>query len=204
MQPSSQAALLPRSASFAGLLAALASSPTDATDPSPASIPAWSSDDLGEEVASLSYERALRAHARYKPADRGDGTGNAAAGAEAQPATVAVPPTTANFDHLAGVEAAETAQAAAEPERRSASVTIRLSTAECALLRRRAAEAGVTVSAYLRSCTLEADALRAEVKQALAEMRTAGLTRRMAAKAPTRCSWIGCLARVFSRRKLVN
>ena len=53
-------------------------------------------------------------------------------------------------------------------------MTIRLSTAECALLRRRAAEAGVTVSAYLRSCTLEADALRAEVKQALAEMRTAG------------------------------
>jgi hypothetical protein len=30
------------------------------------------------------------------------------------------------------------------------------------------------------------------------------LTKRMAAKAPTRRSWIGCLARVFSRRKLVN
>ena len=28
--------------------------------------------DLGEDVATLSYERALRAHARYKPADRGD------------------------------------------------------------------------------------------------------------------------------------
>jgi hypothetical protein len=204
MQPSSQAAPAPRSGSFAGLLAALASSATDATDPSPASIPAWSSDDLSEEVASLSYERALRAHARYKPADRSDGTVTAPAGAKAQPATVAAPVTTANFDHPAGVDIREAAQAAAELERRSASVTIRLSTAEYALLRRRAAEAGVTVSAYLRSCVLEADALRAEVKEALAELRTAGLTERMAAKAPTRCSWIGCLARVFSRRKLVN
>ena len=46
---------------------------------------------------------------------------------------------------------------------KSASITIRLSKAECAQLRRRAAEAGLTVSAYLRSCTFEAESLRAEV-----------------------------------------
>ncbi len=50
-------------------------------------------------------------------------------------------------------------------------MTIRLSKAECARLRERAAEAGLTVSAYLRSCALEAEALRAEVKQALAELK---------------------------------
>ena len=44
-----------------------------------------------------------------------------------------------------------------ERELRTASVTIRLSTAECARLHQRAAEAGLTVSAYLRSCMLEAE-----------------------------------------------
>ncbi len=57
--------------------------------------------------------------------------------------------------------------------RRSASITIRLSRAENAQLRERAAEAGLTVSAYLRSCTLQAEALRAQVKQALAQLRAA-------------------------------
>ncbi len=174
MQPSSQTASSPRSASFAGLLAALASPAANATDIPPASIPAWSSDDLSEEVTTLSYERALRAHARYKPADRYDATAAAAGGRNEQPATVAKPVASAKFDESAGEEARETAQAAAELERRRASVTIRLSAAECARLKQRAAEAGLTVSAYLRSCALEAEALRAQVKQALAELRTAG------------------------------
>jgi hypothetical protein len=58
-----------------------------------------------------------------------------------------------------------------ESDLRSASVTIRLSRTECARLHQRAAEAGLTVSAYLRSCAVEAEALRAQVKQALAEMK---------------------------------
>jgi hypothetical protein len=48
-----------------------------------------------------------------------------------------------------------------------------MSTAECAQLRQCAAEAGLTVSAYLRSCTFEVEALRAQVKDALAELRSA-------------------------------
>jgi predicted DNA binding CopG/RHH family protein len=55
--------------------------------------------------------------------------------------------------------------------KRPASVTIRLSAAECAQLKQRAAEAGLTLSAYVRSCTFEAEALRAQVKQALGELR---------------------------------
>jgi len=54
-----------------------------------------------------------------------------------------------------------------------ASITIRLSEQECAQLRQRAAEAGLSVSAYLRSCTLEVEDLRAQVKATLAEMRSA-------------------------------
>ena len=76
-------------------------------------------------------------------------------------------------------DAADTASAATplptgvatDRDLRSASVTIRMNKAECARLRERAAEAGLTVSAYLRSCALEAEALRAEVKQALAELK---------------------------------
>ena len=59
------------------------------------------------------------------------------------------------------------------PEKRSASVTLRMSRAECDQIRQRAAEAGLTVSAYLRSCALEAESLRAQVKDALAAMRAA-------------------------------
>ena len=59
---------------------------------------------------------------------------------------------------------------AAKPPR-TASITIRLSEAECAQLRQRAAESGLTVSAYLRSCTLEVESLRAQVKDTLAQLR---------------------------------
>jgi hypothetical protein len=54
-----------------------------------------------------------------------------------------------------------------------ASVTIRMSAVECARLHARAAESGLTVSAYLRSCTLEVESLRAQVKEALAGLRVA-------------------------------
>jgi hypothetical protein len=47
-----------------------------------------------------------------------------------------------------------------------------MSKAECAQLHRRAAEAGLTVSAYLRSCTFEAESLRAMVKDTLARLRS--------------------------------
>ena len=58
-------------------------------------------------------------------------------------------------------------------EKKSASITIRMSADECDRLKQRAAEAGLTLSAYLRSCTLEAESLRAQVKEALAAIRTA-------------------------------
>jgi hypothetical protein len=56
-------------------------------------------------------------------------------------------------------------------EHRHAVVSIRLNDSEIERLRQRAAESGISVSAYMRSCVLEAEHLRAQVKQALAEMR---------------------------------
>jgi hypothetical protein len=171
----------PTISDFAGLLATLASPPPDAAE----DAPLWNSSDLGEDVALLSYERALRAHARYRPLDRnrdrnsdrdsdrdldrGDELPVPSAGPSIGPSIGA--DATAAIDRIAA--AAEALQPAVAPDRdlRSASVTIRLSKAECTRLHRRAAEAGLTVSAYLRSCALEADALRAQVKQALAELK---------------------------------
>jgi hypothetical protein len=57
--------------------------------------------------------------------------------------------------------------------RKSASITIRLSDAECALLHKRADSAGLTMSAYLRSCVFEVESLRSQVKEALSQIRSA-------------------------------
>ena len=125
------------------MLAALASPP-----PEEESLAKTSSEsDLGDDVVTLSYERALRAHARYVPADKNDW------------------PLTREAQIGVGISQDESVLPAATRD------GIRLSEAECARLHKHAAEAGVTVSAYLRSCTFEAEALRAEVKTALAELR---------------------------------
>jgi len=50
-------------------------------------------------------------------------------------------------------------------------ISVRLSEEESAQLRSRAAESGISVSAYMRSCVLDAEHLRAQVKHALGEMR---------------------------------
>jgi hypothetical protein len=174
MQQSTAPAPSPTSASFAGLLAALAA-------PASAWSPPWSEDSLEDDVATLSYERALMAHARYRPTDQ----------SLTQPAV----PLSIYQDEIPAPAAAPTSQAAARPPAnpesrldsftptppihnldrnlKNASITIRLSQAECAQLHRRAAEAGLTVSAYLRSCTFEAEALRAMVKDTLAQLRPA-------------------------------
>jgi hypothetical protein len=80
-----------------------------------------------------------------------------------------------------------------------ASITIRLSKAECEQLRNRAAQAGLTVSAYLRSCTFEAEALRAQVKDVLAEMRKAASIAKPGNSGAARCSWFDWLSRLMPR-----
>jgi len=108
----------------------------------------WNDTVLAEDVTSISYEQALRSHARGGPR---------------------------NLENLPPPMDSENAQTGAEakaPQLKKASITIRLSEPECAQLRRRASEAGMTVSAYMRSCTFEVESLRAQVKQTLAEIRS--------------------------------
>jgi hypothetical protein len=156
----------PTFSDFAGLLARIASPPPGATE----NVPLWNDSDLGEDVAALSYERALRIHARYRPEHRGPGP--------AMPPANPGPDAGADAVFDAGGAAAEAdarqslpTAVAQDRNLRSASVTIRLSKAESARLHQRAAEADLTISAYLRSCALEAETLRAQVKQALAELK---------------------------------
>ncbi len=191
MQPSAKAQPSPNSPSFAGLLAALALPSRDEAE----RTPAWNSDDLGEDVATLSYERALRAHARYKPADRWEWETAHAARPETVDEREAAPLPAARTS----LELPVQANTAHDRDLRQASVTIRLSQAECARLHERAAEAGVTVSAYLRSCTFEAEALRAEVKAALADLRAAALKEKPAVPVQEQRSWFGWFARLLPR-----
>lgn len=172
-------------ANFAGLLAALASPARE----DPALARTSSESDLGDDVVTLSYDRVLRAHARYQPTDRSDW----------------------QLGRAARVDESLTPRASRAPEDvfdrdlRTTSVTVRLSKAECASLHQRAAEAGLTVSAYLRSCTIEAEALRAEVKTALAELRLTASKKKPAAsekERPTFWGWVafGWLASFFPGR----
>lgn len=150
--------------SFAGVLAQLA-------NPEKKFPPARDLDGLEDDVATLSYESALRA-ARVAVSE---------AGQHAAPRPVPVPsamkespraeqpaaPVPA-FTHTVEDPAS---LASVEANRKSASITIRLSQPEAEQLRQRASEAGMTISAYLRSCAFEVESLRAQVKTTLAEMK---------------------------------
>jgi hypothetical protein len=181
----------PASPSFAGLLAALAAPGQGSWAPAakPASpprsnAPAWNDDDLAEDVATLSYERALRTHARYRATDQSltqlnDLPPNLLSELpdfdfeETSPATKAPAPEAPFADYAKTAAASHSDRYATPLEKnlKQASVTIRMSRSECVQLHRRAAEAGLTVSAYLRSCTFEAESLRAMVKDTLAQLR---------------------------------
>jgi hypothetical protein len=145
--------------SFAGLLASLAA-------PQKPSEPSWSDDQLADDVATLSYEHALQARARYRsqfPAPALDSASSSGPSSTQPAAKASLLPET--------LRAEPAPRAPRDRTLKRASITIRLSEAESAQLHQRAAEAGLTVSAYLRSCTLEVESLRAQVKDTLAQLR---------------------------------
>lgn len=57
---------------------------------------------------------------------------------------------------------------------RQKAISIRLAPAERDLIQTRAAETGITVSAYIRQCVVEVDQLRAQVQKAMAAMDRGG------------------------------
>ncbi len=167
--------------------------------------------DLGEDVVTLSYERALHAHARYKPANLSVWEADSDAVAMAEP--VGGARKAGGVGEMAGIllradkqfkeQPCNAEHTAASRTVRTASVTIRLSNQECTQLRQRAAEAGLTMSAYLRSCVLEADALRAQVKEALAELRLSEKSKvsNPAATVPAPRPWFTWMTRARTRKR---
>jgi hypothetical protein len=162
----------PAMESFAGLLASMA---LPASDPEPS----WSDDGLVDDVATISYERALRSAARNQwPAaaqdprapDQSVQSQNSAEAAS-DSVNPAAPDVAADSSSVAPAVEHCTPAPNHTPRLKCSSVTIRMSEDECGQLRARAAESGLTVSAYLRSCVFEAEALRAMVKDALAQLR---------------------------------
>ncbi|MFP5237745.1 MAG: plasmid mobilization protein [Acidobacteriota bacterium] len=143
MHPSAAPAPSPASRNFAGVLMDLASPP-------PKRPPARDLDGLEDDIATLNYEQALQAHARYRPP-----------AADLGPQPVPEPP----------AATPASAPAIATLRRKSESITVRLSQAESERLRQRAAESGLTISDYLRSCVFEVESLRAQVKETIAALR---------------------------------
>ncbi len=214
----------PTPANFAGLLATLMAPPKKAA-------PAWNDDDLAEDVATLSYERALRTHSRYRAPDLDNRSLTQPArpgpidsyelAPEEEISTRTAPPAPTptlrkpsnseqGFAPSSSVESSPRSNRATQPESASppaslfernlknASVTIRMSKEECAQLHRRAAEAGLTVSAYLRSCTFEAETLRAMVKDTMAQLKSATSAGKQVNPVPLRRSWLQRLKRLLT------
>lgn len=184
----------PSSQSFAGLLASLTSPAGEAAKRNAT----WNDGALGDDVVTLSYEQALRNHARYKPDSQVESACRADEVAPLRGSPRAPASGMGEGGNAAARSGAERAAGTARKPR-TASVTIRMSQAECARLRQRAAEAGLTVSSYLRSCALEADTLRTQVKQALAELKTAAEVE--FATAPSRRFWFGWIGRNRRRKQ---
>jgi hypothetical protein len=163
MQQPAERAPSPVPTTFVGMLAAIAS-------PAPARDPGLSLDGLEDDVATFSYEGALRPPARFLPAESGGQllSQNADQAHQAEMSGAAGPANAGGE-----LDSNQRLVSAHDKNLKSASITIRLSQSECAQLHQRAAEAGFTVSAYLRSCVFEAESLRAQVKETLAELRLA-------------------------------
>ncbi|HEY6488917.1 MAG: hypothetical protein WCC26_07455 [Terracidiphilus sp.] len=143
---------------FAGFLARFAAPPIQPVD-------RWNDDALADDIATLSYEQALRTHARNRPPCPSSPPQETEPGSRLHtPAAISAQSETAAGPAFSS--------SSLDENRRSSSVTIRLSHTEYEQLRTRAADAGLTVSAYLRSCIFEVETLRAQVKDTLAQLRS--------------------------------
>lgn len=132
----------------------------------------WDDSALADDVSTISYEQALRPHRRLPSREM-----QAVEKPSLTPKSKVARP--------------------APRDRKSASITIRLTAEEEAQLHQRAAAAQLTVSAYLRSCIFDAENLRAQVKEALVEMQASARISSTPRDEPSR-NW---RTRLFARWK---
>lgn len=162
------------SGSFAAFLASLTGKGPDDT---------WDVAGLADDVATISHEQALKSHRRVRS------SGSATETLPSEPSS----PNAASAKPVATHKA--------ERERKRASITLRLTEAEQVQLHERAAAAGLSVSAYIRSCIFEAESLRTQVKEALAQIQTASLhTNTVSAREDASRSWHKRIFATWSRK----
>jgi hypothetical protein len=156
-------------------------------------------DGLEDDIATISYEKILRSQTRKRPA---------ASVKPPSPKPPAMRPQQTTRKQPVPIHIAKrTPEAVPAPARRShlrsARVTVRLTAEEHTQLQERAASADISASAYMRSCLVDAEALRAQVRQALEQFRAASgvpaETTPPAAQPPARRP--GLFARWFSRNR---
>jgi hypothetical protein len=148
MPGSAQSAPTKNTGSFASFLASFTGAADKQKDD-------WDLSELAEDVATISYEDAVRA---YRPAR----SSRFAAPELPKNSSPAFPDSPISAQVTPG-----------KKKRKNASITLRLTETEQAQLHERAAAAGLSVSAYTRSCIFEAESLRTQVKDALAQMHAA-------------------------------
>ena len=172
---------------FAGILAALAV-PPPAGPVALEEEPDWTDDGLLDDVAVISQQNGSLSQMREPDADSRSVPTPEAAARTSQVRKQPRPERNENWhasssaaDKFVSSEVNAPAKNRRARELKQASITIRLSAQECARLKARAAESGLTISEYLRSCTLEAESLRAQVKDALARLRAPAVAERSAA-----------------------
>jgi len=166
----------------------------------------------GATAESLSYEAALRRGKRPVEESWTEEAGDDWV-AELE-AKVALEATMRDEVLVSGIEAA--GSGSVDPRKstglKRCLISLRLSEVESERVRKRAIESGLSMSAYIRSCVLDAEALRSLVKQALAEIRelTPEAAREEIAKVPPvksagqRRGVLGWVAGCFGIRKRLN
>ena len=137
--------------SFASLLASLTGTLEDDS---------WDDSALANDVTTLTYEQALNSHRRSRALER---------------ATESLPIDNPSPAPPSIAGQSKPKRSAGPKTGKTASITVRVSAEEQHQLQERAAAANLSVSAYLRSCIFEAEALRSQVKEALAQMQQPAL-----------------------------
>jgi hypothetical protein len=118
---------------------------------------AWDDSALVDDVSTITYEQALRAHRR---------------GRSAEPATKSLLDDSVLTPAVSEGRQSKPPLKTGEKEPKVASITIRVTAEEQAKLQERAAAAQLSVSAYLRSCIFEAEVLRNQVREAVSQIRS--------------------------------
>lgn len=133
----------------------------------------WDDSALADDVTTLSYEEALRSARRARGSYVAEGR--------------LISRDSQAEDSSSGANRKEPGRSEKKPK--GASITIRVTAVEHAQLQARAAAAELSVSAYLRSCIFEAEALRAEVKEALARIESTQVAEGPDRKRAGRSGW---------------